>query len=98
MIEENIMKQKSRAKWIKLRDSNTKYFSAVMKERSQQKQITQLTSLEGIQLSDQGAIREEVVKFYKGLIGSSSKKSTSNQYKSDEERGSDVSRAKSSSV
>ncbi|KAH0752317.1 hypothetical protein KY285_005465 [Solanum tuberosum] len=71
MIEVNIMKQKSRAKWIKLGDSNTKYFSAVMKERSQRKQITQLTSLEGIQLFDQGAIREEVVKFYKGLMGSS---------------------------
>lgn len=39
MIEENIMKQKSRAKWIQLGDSNTKYFLAVVKERSQRKTI-----------------------------------------------------------
>ncbi|XP_019252693.1 PREDICTED: uncharacterized protein LOC109231488 [Nicotiana attenuata] len=39
MIEESIMKQKSRDKWIKLRDANTKYFSAVMKERKHRKQI-----------------------------------------------------------
>ncbi|XP_019257657.1 PREDICTED: uncharacterized protein LOC109235864 [Nicotiana attenuata] len=34
LIEESVLRQKARTKWIKLGDSNTKYFAAVMKERS----------------------------------------------------------------
>lgn len=40
------MKQKSKARWIKLGDSNTKYFSVVLKERTQKKQLRELTSLD----------------------------------------------------
>lgn len=36
-IEESALKQKARAKWISLEDSNTNYFAAIMKERSQKK-------------------------------------------------------------
>ncbi|XP_060180627.1 uncharacterized protein LOC132610344 [Lycium barbarum] len=39
LIEESAIKQKSKAKWIQLGDSNNKYFSAVLKERTQRKQI-----------------------------------------------------------
>ncbi|XP_070043632.1 uncharacterized protein [Nicotiana tomentosiformis] len=35
LIEESVLQQKARAKWIQLGDSNSKYFTAVMKERTQ---------------------------------------------------------------
>lgn len=37
LIEKNILEQMSAAKWIRLGDLNTKYFTVVMKERSQKK-------------------------------------------------------------
>ncbi|KAH0682270.1 hypothetical protein KY289_020022 [Solanum tuberosum] len=61
LIEENIVKQKSRARWIKLGDSNTKYFSAVMKERTQRKQISEIMVLSG-------DIQREIVDLYMSLM------------------------------
>ncbi|KAG5609242.1 hypothetical protein H5410_020523 [Solanum commersonii] len=63
LIEENIVKQKSRARWINLGDSNTKYFSAVMKERTQRKQISEIMALSG-------DIQREIVDLYMSLMGS----------------------------
>ncbi|XP_075080308.1 uncharacterized protein LOC142165830 [Nicotiana tabacum] len=74
LFEENIMKKKSRVKWIQLGDSNTKYFSVVVKERSQKKLIKEITSLEGMTLTEPNDIQEEIVNFYKSLIGSSTEK------------------------
>nr|XP_009614125.1 uncharacterized protein LOC104107108 [Nicotiana tomentosiformis] len=70
MIEESALQQKSKANWIKLRVSNTKLFSALIKERTQRKQITELTSLSNKKLSEPKEIKEEIVIFYKGLMGS----------------------------
>ncbi|KAM3285583.1 hypothetical protein P3S67_024382 [Capsicum chacoense] len=64
------MKQKSRAQWIKLGDANTKYFSAVVKERMQRKTISKLTSLDGKTLTELKDIKEEIISFYKWLMGS----------------------------
>ncbi|XP_019234714.1 PREDICTED: uncharacterized protein LOC109215148 [Nicotiana attenuata] len=50
LIEESILRQKSRAQWIQLGDSNSKYFVVVMKERSHRKQIKELKSLKGDKL------------------------------------------------
>ncbi|KAH0776289.1 hypothetical protein KY290_007700 [Solanum tuberosum] len=47
-IEESALKQKSRAKWIQLGDGNNQYFSAVIRERVNRKQILILTSLTGL--------------------------------------------------
>ncbi|XP_075098821.1 uncharacterized protein LOC142175737 [Nicotiana tabacum] len=69
MIEEGALKQKARAKWIQLGDSNTKYFSAVMKERSQRKQILELHSITGNRITDSESIKREIVEFYKSLMG-----------------------------
>ncbi|XP_019260146.1 PREDICTED: uncharacterized protein LOC109238165 [Nicotiana attenuata] len=69
MIEEGALKQKARAKWIKLGDSNIKYFSAVMKERSQRNQILELNSINGSRLTDPENIKREIVEFYKSLMG-----------------------------
>lgn len=69
LIEENSMKQKSRDRWIKLGDSNTKYCSDVFKERGpQKKQIVELTSLGSWLLSNQEDIKEQILSFYKGLV------------------------------
>nr|XP_016501411.1 PREDICTED: uncharacterized protein LOC107819774 [Nicotiana tabacum] len=50
LIEESALQQKSKVTWIKQGDSNTKYFSAVMKEKQQKKQITEIKSLLGLEL------------------------------------------------
>ncbi|XP_075079748.1 uncharacterized protein LOC107805067 [Nicotiana tabacum] len=68
MIEESIMKHKSRDKWIKLGDANTKYFSAVMKERNHRKQIKELMGSDGNKINKQEGIQEEILRFYKGLM------------------------------
>ncbi|XP_019248346.1 PREDICTED: uncharacterized protein LOC109227602 [Nicotiana attenuata] len=41
-----------------------------MKERNQRKQILELTSIAGNMLNDSEAIKEEIVAFYKSLMGS----------------------------
>nr|XP_016449921.1 PREDICTED: uncharacterized protein LOC107774789 [Nicotiana tabacum] len=64
MIEESIMKQKARAKWIQLGDENTKYFSAVMKERKHIKQIKELIIMDGKKINKPS---EEVFEGLKGI-------------------------------
>ena len=39
MIEESVFRQKARIKWNQLGDANNKFFSSVIKERTQKKQI-----------------------------------------------------------
>ena len=39
LLEENALRQKARARWITLGDTNIKYVSAVIKERNQKKHI-----------------------------------------------------------
>lgn len=58
------LKQKSRAKWIQLGDSNNKYFTAIMKERTQRKHILKITALTGDKLTHPDDIKEEIVGFY----------------------------------
>ncbi|XP_075074856.1 uncharacterized protein LOC142162405 [Nicotiana tabacum] len=73
LIEESVLQHKARAKWIQLGDSNTKYFTAVMKERSQRKQITEITNGLGDRVTDPAAIKREILGFYKALMGSTAK-------------------------
>ncbi|XP_055825498.1 uncharacterized protein LOC129894027 [Solanum dulcamara] len=68
-IEENNQQQKSRAMWIKLGDSNTKYFTVVMNERRYKKQIVELTSANGEKLVEVAAIQKETITFYQSLMG-----------------------------
>ncbi|XP_059298114.1 uncharacterized protein LOC132050769 [Lycium ferocissimum] len=86
LIEESIMRQKSRARWIKLGDANTKYFSAVLKERTQRKQISELTSITGVRLVEQEAIKNEITGFYRNLMGTLQDCLTSHKHASHEER------------
>ncbi|XP_019241803.1 PREDICTED: uncharacterized protein LOC109221818 [Nicotiana attenuata] len=72
-IEENILQQKARAKWIQPGDDNTKYFTAVMKDRSQRKQINDITTRGGDRITDPEGIKEEILDFYKSLMGSTAR-------------------------
>nr|XP_010312970.1 uncharacterized protein LOC104644590 [Solanum lycopersicum] len=74
LIEESALRQKARAKWIKLGDANNKYFSSVIKERSQKKNIRSLMSLDGRKLSEPQEIQDEFVLFYKSLMGTAAEK------------------------
>lgn len=70
LLEDNAIRLKSREQRIKLGDSNTKYFSAVCKERSNRKQIIKITSLNGQKLHDLEKIKDDFFSFYKSLMGS----------------------------
>lgn len=72
MIEESALQQKARTCWIKLGDSNNKYFSAVMKEKQLTKQIVEINTLLGMKLVNMGDIKNEILDFYKSLMGPAS--------------------------
>ena len=55
-------------------DANNKYFSSVIKERSQKKNIRSLMSLDGRKLSEPQEIQDEFVLFYKSLMGTTVEK------------------------
>uniref|UniRef100_A0A1S3Y743 Uncharacterized protein n=1 Tax=Nicotiana tabacum TaxID=4097 RepID=A0A1S3Y743_TOBAC len=65
LIKESVLQQKARVKWIQLGDSNSKYFTTVMKDRTQKNQIIEITTLLGDKLTDPDAIKREIVDFYK---------------------------------
>ncbi|XP_056698608.1 uncharacterized protein [Spinacia oleracea] len=69
LIEEKIWQQKSRVDWIQLGDSNTKYFHAFIKERRSMNAIKVLLKDDGSRVCLQGSIKEEIVDFYRKLMG-----------------------------
>nr|XP_009609757.1 uncharacterized protein LOC104103545 [Nicotiana tomentosiformis] len=68
-VEESVLKQKSRIKWLKLGDSNTSYFHACMKNRQAKNHIGRLiNSVEQI-LQSVNEVEEDILSFYKKLLG-----------------------------
>lgn len=55
-------------------DENNKFFSAAIKERIQKKQIIEITSLQGFKLTKQQDIKDEIQRFYQGLMGTTIRK------------------------
>ncbi|XP_059306249.1 uncharacterized protein LOC132057642 [Lycium ferocissimum] len=72
VVEESIYKQKSRANWLRLGDSNTTYFHAYMKSRYSQNMIRSLVNAQGVYITSDQGIEEEIQGFYRGLLGSTS--------------------------
>lgn len=72
-IEESVMRRKSRIRWIKWGDVNTKYFTAVIKEKIVRKQIVELNTLTGNKITDPKAISDEIITFYRSLMEISAK-------------------------
>uniref|UniRef100_A0A1S3ZI61 Uncharacterized protein n=1 Tax=Nicotiana tabacum TaxID=4097 RepID=A0A1S3ZI61_TOBAC len=70
-VEESIMKQKSKVNWLKLGDGNTTYFHASMKNRCCQNKIKSLTKANEVVVQSKQETEEEVLGFYKQLLGSS---------------------------
>ncbi|XP_021743974.1 uncharacterized protein LOC110710018 [Chenopodium quinoa] len=70
-IQESIYKQKSRVDWIKLGDSSSHYFFSVMKHRQGRNRIDSIFTKDDVLLKDPILIENEIVGFYKGLLGSS---------------------------
>uniref|UniRef100_A0A1S4AT00 Uncharacterized protein n=1 Tax=Nicotiana tabacum TaxID=4097 RepID=A0A1S4AT00_TOBAC len=70
LIEESITKQKSRNQWLQLGDANTAYFFASVKNRLSQNKIKNLIDNNGVLLQSKKAIQEEIIGFYKRLLGS----------------------------
>ncbi|KAH0648141.1 hypothetical protein KY285_033389 [Solanum tuberosum] len=75
-IEESIHQQKFRAMWIKLGDSNNKYFTAMIKERRHKKHIVELNSLAGAKLVEPAEIQKEIITFYQTLMGTAKTNTT----------------------
>ena len=68
-VEESYFKQKSRIKWLKEGDQNTKYFHGMMAARQKKNTISVLTDLEGHKLISYDQMSNEAVTFFQKLIG-----------------------------
>lgn len=70
-IEESIYKQKSRNLWLRLGDSNTAFIYACMRNRISKNKIRTLVTAGGTMVHTEQDIEEEILGFYKELLGSS---------------------------
>lgn len=72
-IEASILKQKSRVKWLKEVDQNYGYFHAYLKARSSNNRIDSLVTDASVTLLNQAATEQEILDFYKKLLGEAKK-------------------------
>ncbi|XP_075098833.1 uncharacterized protein LOC142175746 [Nicotiana tabacum] len=68
-IEEQVMRQKSKACWIECGDANTKYFHAQWKIRSSQNSIASIYTDRGIKLTDPKLVEQEFIRVFQSLMG-----------------------------
>lgn len=68
-VEEQVLRQKSKATWIDCDDSNTKYFHAQWKMRSSQRNISSIYTDTGTKLTVPLAIEQEFIAVFKSLMG-----------------------------
>ncbi|XP_059310873.1 uncharacterized protein LOC132062291 [Lycium ferocissimum] len=68
LVEESILRQKTRVQWLGLGDSNSAYIFASVKSRISQNCIK--NDAHGSVLQDNNDIEQEIIGFYKGLLGS----------------------------
>ncbi|XP_056688387.1 uncharacterized protein [Spinacia oleracea] len=68
-VQESGYRQKSRIQWLKLGDSNTKFFFTALKERYSTNTIDMLYDSNGNKLTTASDIKENIRSFYKDLIG-----------------------------
>lgn len=63
------LKQKAKVRWAGEGDANTGFYHAVIRQRRQQNQITEIHTTDGGVLVDEGLIKKHVLQFYMNLLG-----------------------------
>ena len=71
--QESIYWKKSRVDWLQLGDFNSHFFFAAMKQRQSRNRITSIFSEDGREHVYPEAIMQEVVQWYKGLLGTAAR-------------------------
>lgn len=69
-VEEKGAQQRSRISWLRLGDDNTSYFHNAKKERWARNRIDSLVKSNGDVVSVPKEIEQEILDFYKHLLGS----------------------------
>ncbi|KAH7840355.1 hypothetical protein Vadar_015873 [Vaccinium darrowii] len=67
--EESFKKQKSRVRWLALGDQNTKFFHHKVSCNRMKNKILSLVDAEGVRLDKPEEVQQEIIGFYKGLLG-----------------------------
>ncbi|XP_058775015.1 uncharacterized protein LOC131649265 [Vicia villosa] len=68
-IDEQIMRQRAKVSWIRLGDGNNAYFHATLKSKQSNMRIHSLHAEDGRVITDHNDITEEVIHFYRKLMG-----------------------------
>ncbi|XP_070015409.1 uncharacterized protein [Nicotiana sylvestris] len=68
MVEESIMKQKSRVQWLNLGDSNTVFYHACMKNRQARNNIGRLIDSNGDIVQNPEEVKAKILNFYRGYL------------------------------
>ncbi|XP_058765506.1 uncharacterized protein LOC131638998 [Vicia villosa] len=68
-IEEKMLAQRAKINWIRLGDGNNRFFHATLKGKNKQTRIQSLQTGSDDIVTDQQSIKEEVIQFYKNLVG-----------------------------
>ena len=67
--EEQFYKQKAREKWVKLEDSNTKFFHNLVKAGRAHNKVTRLTPEDGTRITEQSRLAQAMIDYYQKLLG-----------------------------
>lgn len=65
-----MLKQRSKVDWLKLGDSNNKYFYASLKSKQNQSNISSMTMEYANILTKPEEFESEIMRFYSNLVGS----------------------------
>ena len=68
-IEESILQQKSRINWLQQGDANSKLFFTATKARHVHNRIEMIIADDGRIVKDAEAVKDEILAFYKNLLG-----------------------------
>ncbi|XP_058762538.1 uncharacterized protein LOC131635918 [Vicia villosa] len=72
-MEESILRKRSKIEWVRLGDGNNSFFHSSVRSRQKHKQINRLIKEDGGVCDTHEAMEEEVLNFYKGLMGTAEK-------------------------
>ncbi|XP_075079084.1 uncharacterized protein LOC142164677 [Nicotiana tabacum] len=70
-VNEQVLRQRSRAMWIKAGDQNTKFFHAHLKARQSRNRITSICNDQGLRVTEPVLIEQEFRGFFQTLLGTS---------------------------